>query len=385
MKIKTPHYYENFKCIASACSDSCCAGWEVDLDDEAFERYEKVEGSFGDRLRSEMSEAGERHFIIHDKRCPFLNNENLCDIYTQLGQENLCRTCTNFPRCYEEYGSTMEMALSMACPEVVRLMLESKKHISFNVTDDHKAVSHYNDIHPELYMTLSTARDCIFGILKSKEYNILDKLFLIVSLGDELERFVVKEKCGKMTKVLRAYGDCDSVQLKLAALRKKYCRYSKYTDNIMSYLKIIRNCECISKKWINMLDMLEHELEMPDGKIKDDYRAFFEQAKEWEEEYEYFLENLTYRYFLRGVFDYHIADKTRFLAFMYLFLISLDMAWQKENKTLTIKDRMYIMQTLSKEIEHSDENMALLWDMCTKGKKLFSTDFLLGTIFGIHM
>lgn len=26
MKVMTPHYYKDFRCIAGACTDTCCAG-----------------------------------------------------------------------------------------------------------------------------------------------------------------------------------------------------------------------------------------------------------------------------------------------------------------------------------------------------------------------
>ncbi len=54
MKIVTPHYYKEFKCIAGACTDTCCAGWDVDVDDESYRYYKTVDGNFGKRLKSVM-------------------------------------------------------------------------------------------------------------------------------------------------------------------------------------------------------------------------------------------------------------------------------------------------------------------------------------------
>ena len=34
MILRVPEYYEKFSCIASRCKDSCCAGWEIDIDEE---------------------------------------------------------------------------------------------------------------------------------------------------------------------------------------------------------------------------------------------------------------------------------------------------------------------------------------------------------------
>ena len=32
MKLRVPAFYRDFACIAGACPDSCCQGWEVDAD-----------------------------------------------------------------------------------------------------------------------------------------------------------------------------------------------------------------------------------------------------------------------------------------------------------------------------------------------------------------
>ena len=42
MKQLIPHFYPNFACIASRCSDSCCIGWEIDIDERTAERYKST-------------------------------------------------------------------------------------------------------------------------------------------------------------------------------------------------------------------------------------------------------------------------------------------------------------------------------------------------------
>lgn len=73
MKIVTPAYYKDFKCIAGACTDTCCAGWDVDVDEVSYKHYKKVKGSFGKRLKSVMvpSEDGGCTFTLNNGRCPF--------------------------------------------------------------------------------------------------------------------------------------------------------------------------------------------------------------------------------------------------------------------------------------------------------------------------
>lgn len=43
MKMRAPKYFKDFHCIASICKDSCCsAGWEIDIDEETANIYNKT-------------------------------------------------------------------------------------------------------------------------------------------------------------------------------------------------------------------------------------------------------------------------------------------------------------------------------------------------------
>lgn len=39
-----PVYYKEFVCAAGDCPDTCCAGWDVVVDEETAARYAAVEG-----------------------------------------------------------------------------------------------------------------------------------------------------------------------------------------------------------------------------------------------------------------------------------------------------------------------------------------------------
>ena len=41
MLYTVPHYYRKFQCIASECEDTCCAGWEIMIDDKALENIKR--------------------------------------------------------------------------------------------------------------------------------------------------------------------------------------------------------------------------------------------------------------------------------------------------------------------------------------------------------
>ena len=90
MKHTTPFFYSSFACTASNCSDSCCIGWEIDIDQKTASYYhtfsQKEDFPFGKRLKEEISYEDIPHFILTpNERCPFLNHQNI-----SILEKNIC-------------------------------------------------------------------------------------------------------------------------------------------------------------------------------------------------------------------------------------------------------------------------------------------------------
>ncbi len=137
MKVRVPNYFNEFKCIASECEDTCCAGWEIVIDDKTHKRYENVEGEFGEILRSKIVKSdGENIFLLNNGNCSFLNEKKMCEIYINLGEDHLCYTCQQFPRYTEEFLDLKEVGLSLSCPEAARIILRKAENITFNLSEE---------------------------------------------------------------------------------------------------------------------------------------------------------------------------------------------------------------------------------------------------------
>ena len=103
MKYVFPSYYEKFKCIGSKCKHNCCIGWGIDVDDETYELYKTADGEWNKRFADNIVvENGTAHFVMKGKRCPFLNEHNLCDIICELGENAICNICRDHPRFINE-------------------------------------------------------------------------------------------------------------------------------------------------------------------------------------------------------------------------------------------------------------------------------------------
>lgn len=133
MLIRVLDYYDEFRCLAGACPHSCCEKWEVVLDAETVCRYQQTAGPLGEKLRAAMEEdaEGDVCFALKGGRCPFLDEENLCEIHRQMGEEATSITCQEHPRFTEDYGAFREITLSASCPAANALLLGSEEPLRF--------------------------------------------------------------------------------------------------------------------------------------------------------------------------------------------------------------------------------------------------------------
>ena len=130
MRYLKPHFYDQFVCTAGDCPDTCCAGWQIVIDEDSLERYGNEKSEFGKRLRNSI-DWEEECFYQNNRRCAFLNDENLCDLYKELGPDSLCDTCRLYPRHTEEYEGLRELSLSLSCPEAARIILSCKEPVRY--------------------------------------------------------------------------------------------------------------------------------------------------------------------------------------------------------------------------------------------------------------
>ena len=173
MKIIAPKYYENFKCIADKCRHTCCAHWEIDIDEETLQKYEETEGSLGLKLKNNIAFDECPHFIFKDdERCPFLNENNLCEIILEKGEEYLSQVCTDHPRFRSYFSDRIEIGLGLCCEEAARLILESKNKLGlYTISDDGK-----NEELSQEEEFILNARELAFQIAKDESLSIKERI-----------------------------------------------------------------------------------------------------------------------------------------------------------------------------------------------------------------
>jgi len=125
-------YMKQFQCTGSACEDTCCQGWSVDIDKKTFVKYKDLQdktwkrklASHIRRNRYETTYSSYATIRFPEQGCcPFLNTEKLCSVQLALGERYLSRTCKLYPRQHARLYDSYELTGSLSCPEVARLAL----------------------------------------------------------------------------------------------------------------------------------------------------------------------------------------------------------------------------------------------------------------------
>ena len=190
MRLTVPDYYDRFRCIASRCTDNCCIGWEIGIDPAALADYQSQPDAFGDRLRAAIQPGDPPFFALTKSgRCPFLNEENLCDIYRQLGESHLCAICDQHPRFHNWFGAEKESGLGLSCEEAARLILFSAPP-RLLCRETLEAPDPDTELNPELLAGLRAVREAAFAILAEPSLPLAHRLALLAALGQDLQHWM---------------------------------------------------------------------------------------------------------------------------------------------------------------------------------------------------
>lgn len=364
MYYRKPQYYDNFTCTADRCPATCCAGWQIVIDEKSLEKYNHVQGEFGIRLQKSI-DWEEGVFHQYNRRCAFLNEENLCDLYRELGAESLCDTCRLYPRHVEEFEEVREFSLSLSCPVAAEMILGQKEPVHFlEEADEALEEEDYEDFDSILYDWLEEAREVLFGILQNRKLSIATRMALILNTADLAQKALdhgtlleldleaeIQDFLGRSQTIEK-----EKTETEFLEIRKKM-------------LKDLQKLEVLKEEWPRILERLEQQLYAQDEGHYQQIRQEFcrqmqgteEQKQQWEIYKEQLLLFFLYTYFCGSVYDDMIYTKAVLAVFSVLWIEELAMdRWLFQGRKLEFQDLVEVAYTYAREIEHSDENLNLL-------------------------
>ena len=138
-----PDFYECFRCRASACRHSCCRGWEIDIDGNTLELYQNLNGEWREKMDAAIvcDESGAHFRLTEDERCPFLQQDGLCELIRSFGEDALCDICALHPRFYEVVGFYELAGLGLSCEAVCDLLLADERELTLGCEETGKMIT----------------------------------------------------------------------------------------------------------------------------------------------------------------------------------------------------------------------------------------------------
>lgn len=367
MKVRKPDYFKYFNCIADKCEDTCCAGWGIVIDDKSYEKYINLDSDFGNVLRSKIVEdEGDKVFLLNGDRCSFLNENNLCDIYNNIGEDGLCYTCRQYPRYLEEFGSLREVGISLSCPEACRIILNHKEKVNFELEEIEEEISSYNDINANLYLNLMQIRKIILSIIQDRSIDIdIRSSILLIFIGEVQEK-IDSNEINSIKDVINKYLNKDYISKVIKNIDKYKSKKDIKYVNIKSILNTFKDLKHIKTNDIlGIDDILRYFFQSKEDKelYFKNYNSFNDYYKDNEYKFEQILVYYIYRYFLKSVFDYDAIGKIKFAIVSYVMIKELSSIRFLENKEFRDDDLVDIAHTYSKDIEHLEENVEKLQEL----------------------
>ena len=330
MLLRKPDFYDKFKCTASRCSDTCCVGWEIDVDEASQEAYRKVAGAFGDKLRANIEE-GHFKLLPHD-RCPFLDKNNLCEIYKHLGEGALCDICREHPRFVEVYGDIMEKGLGLCCEEAARLLLEGEGPLTFTSEDCDEPEDEIDEDDREIRDQVLFEREMIFKILADTSKPFDKRLY---------EAF--------------GYTGCND-----SGNNSDNDPFTPF-GSAREMVELLAKTESFGPAWDEALMRIQSRVDAADSDAASGTATIHDQEFFSENESARLLAYITYRHYAKCLYEGRERGKLKFAIFFWNIarFFTRELAGTMDEATPeTIK--INAIKILSRQLEYSEENMELV-------------------------
>lgn len=378
LSVRLPHYFKDFQCVGGKCEDSCCIGWDIDIDKETYEQYIQCGNpDFEELFKNNMYINNEcsnesvdyaKIKLNKHKKCPFLDSCNYCNIHSKMSEDYLSNTCSHFPRILNKIDEEYEISLDVACPEAARIVLGQKEGILFEKDDiDLKKyiVAGEIDTNDEEYEDypikyFKEIRNYCINIMKNRDFDISSRLFILGDFLFKLEE-EADENCDSVYRFIENYNIEQAAQ-SYKRNDLNYMMQISLLDNIVNSLDIYNETDSIlfkeyTKEVTEGFNIKSSEqLESECDKYID---AFADYSREYIDKNNYIFENYFVNFMYNNLFPYSESD-SMFEGYMMLLIRYLLIRFYLVGKYLYNKkecpeDIIKFIQVFSKAIEH-DKN-----------------------------
>lgn len=324
LKIYAPLYVEKFNCIGGECEDNCCIGWDIDVDQATFRRYHKIKeepyrSMFNKYIINNKEYVNKdldygRIKLNKEKRCPFLDECNYCNIHKKYGHEYLGSVCSQYPRVMNRIDDFYEMSLDLGCPEAARIILSTKERIALkeiSYSTDKYTLAGYLETNSEEFKYSSIRyfkeiRDYSLKIVQNRNYDISTRLYILGRFLDNVQETEVNDiliviKDFNMNKMAEEYEKDDM----------NYALQVSFLKNIIDELDIINETDSVRFRNFTV-EALEgfgidnnEDIVNNSSKIISMYKRYVDDCIT---KYDYVLENYLVNFIYNNLFPFSESD-----------------------------------------------------------------------------
>lgn len=366
-----PDYYDEFHCTADKCEDTCCAGWQIVIDNASLKKYRNYQGDYIWKIMACVDWATDTFRQDKEKRCAFLNEENLCELYKNAGEHMLCKTCREYPRHTEEFEGVREITLSISCPEVARILMNQIEPVKF-VTEDKveiEEIEDFGDFDPFLFSILEDARLEMINILQNRDIPLKEREMLVLGMAHDMQGRINRSEMFACSEVITKYTS----QKARKFVKKHLAEKDRYAEESLTkelFSKLYK-LELLREEWEDVLHRAENTLfygaEESFSQVKMKFAEYKQRHSEIDIHLEQILVYFLFTYFPGAVYDGAVFAKAQMAVYCTEMVELLWMAeWLDSGRTLDKTKMTRLLYRFSREVEHSDENLKRVDKMMEK-------------------
>ena len=383
MEYRIPHYFNDFRCVAAECEDTCCAGWAIMIDEDTLEKYKNFKGPFGNRLKNSI-DWKEGSFLQYNKRCAFLNDDNLCDLHMEAGEHMLCDTCRDYPRHKEEYEGLREGSLSLSCIEAAKIILGCTEPVQFIAFEDEEEDEEFEDFDYLLFTKLMDAREKMIQMLQNRDVDIMIRIAMVLELAQKMQDLLDADEMFQMDELLAEFGNMDQMLDFQKDTKEHQIGENEYCSNVRKLFRAFNKLEVLKEDWPEYIKRAEFVLYGNGQRTYEENRQKFHKNMglksgsydTWACWMEQLMVYFVFTYFCGAVYDDNIAGKVQTAVVSTILIQELAIAkWVEQGETLDFEGFVDIAHRVSREIEHSDLNLNRMEKLCEK-VPVFQTESL---------
>ena len=315
---------------------------------------------------------------MEEGRCPFLNKESLCDIYTNLGEEHLCTTCKIYPRKNWTHGDITFIGKYIFGPEVARILFESQGSLSFGFTEDSSACDESTDW--DTFNLFIKGMTTSIEILQNQELEFKVRMRAVLMFNYYFEEHL---KAGTdCSELFEIFFNVDSILVltdKINHLNTNYSARAALFLGITQDISKIIAADPIAEYIASGIDILQKQ---------DNVELLWNNENDWGDDFD--ISHIYERYSVYYVSMYYMNSfekrqpfkfMVQFFTLFYLQNCFEAFIYNKNMNHLTLSDMIEVYTRTARTYEHSSENknMETTFSILEKNK-MDSLSFLLSLI-----